>query len=169
MPRSVASWERDRSRLRFARKTVKCNRLFRAHRYSRFGGFSKVPTLQLIPVVPGPASKSSETSFRPWRVITEAVGEGSILSAICGTEDRKGLRGCGCRRLLNGVPVADVKRCRRRRAPYGTFSRLACVNEKVYCFLAMLALPLGEVCAAMLACASLWAAVCDPDGVWPFN
>ena len=32
---------------------------------------------------------------------------------------------------------------------------------------AMLPRPLGAAHDAMLACASLWAAVCGPDGVWP--
>ena len=32
---------------------------------------------------------------------------------------------------------------------------------------AMLPRPLGVAHDAMLACASLWAAVCGPDGVWP--
>ena len=31
----------------------------------------------------------------------------------------------------------------------------------------MLPRPLGVAHDAMLACASLWAAVCGPDGVWP--
>ena len=40
----------------------------------------------------------------------------------------------GCGGLLNGVAVADVKRCRRGYAPYRALSRRTCLNAKPYWF-----------------------------------
>ena len=79
----------------------------------------------------------------------------------------------GCSGLLNGVPVADVKRCPGggggRPRVLSCFLKVDMHSRQGVLFPAMLALPLGKACAAMLACASLWAGVCGPDGVRPFG
>ena len=70
----------------------------------------------------------------------------------------------GCGGLLNGVAVADVKRCRRGSAPYRAWSRCPSIGVLVA---AVLLAPLGAAQQIMLVRAGLWAAVCGPDGVWP--
>ena len=69
----------------------------------------------------------------------------------------------GCGGLLNEVAVADVKRSRRGNAR----PTMPCQDEPDGIGSAMLARPLGASHHAMLACASLWAVVCGPGGVWP--
>ena len=70
----------------------------------------------------------------------------------------------GCGRLFNGVAVADTKRWGRGDAPYRALSRCSSISVLVP---ALLSRPLGAAHAAMLHCASLWAAACGPDGIWP--
>ena len=73
----------------------------------------------------------------------------------------------GCGGLLNGVAVADVKRCRRGEPPYRALSQDEPASTASALVPAMLSRPLGAAHAAMLRGASLWAAECGTHVIWP--
>eukprot|EP00964_Phaeocystis_antarctica_P040680 scaffold23265_cov59-Phaeocystis_antarctica.AAC.4 len=66
----------------------------------------------------------------------------------------------GCGALLNGVAVADTKPCRGGDAPYRALSRSTASTLRRGCLEALLLRQLDAARAAMLPCASLWAAAC---------